>query len=153
MNPFAKTVVAEDSRSIRFYGKKGATWEQMNAWMESNWSDPAYKWCGFGKAGEEDFIVVLTRRYEPEVEDSDDEDEDEDEGEYTCGLCEQEQDKEYSICCEACGLLTCEDCLKSGSSRFVCYRCEPPLDNDDYKLCENCCEIHHYADKCRSLVY
>lgn len=76
-----------------------------------------------------------------------------DEGEYTCGLCEQEQDKEYSICCEACGLLTCEDCLKSGSSRFVCYACEPPLDNDDYKFCENCCEIHHYADKCRSLKW
>ena len=67
----------------------------------------------------------------------------------TCGVCREEQDKEYSTCCEACGLLTCEDCLVSGSSRFVCYRCEPPVDNDDYQFCEHCGEIHHYEDKCR----
>jgi hypothetical protein len=87
INPFVKTEVSADSMSIRFYGKKGATWEQMNAWMESNWSDPAYTWKGFGKAGEEDFVIVLLKRdlTQAELDDygdaSDDEDEEEEDDE------------------------------------------------------------------------
>lgn len=52
---------------------------------------------------------------------------------HKCGMCEEEQDKEYSTCCEECGLLTCEDCLKTYSG--VCCRCveeDNPPDEEEY---------------------
>ena len=40
---------------------------------------------------------------------------------HDCAVCNEKQDKEYSTCCEECGLLTCEDCLKVYSG--ACCRC------------------------------
>ena len=62
--------------------------------MEASWGDPAYHWRGFGKPGDEDFVVVLTRRYVPDEEDED-EDEDEDEGADSTDT-EEESDDEGS---------------------------------------------------------
>jgi hypothetical protein len=83
MNPFTKTEVSENSCSIRFFAKKDATWADMNAWMEAKWSDPAYNWRGFGKIGDEDFMVILVKRGKTQAEidaenESDDEDSEED---------------------------------------------------------------------------
>jgi hypothetical protein len=81
-----------DKYSIKFFGAKGATWEEMEAELTKSWGDPAYNWRGFGKPGDEDFVVILTRRAIPEEEDSDeDEDEDEDEG-------ADSTDEEQSVC-------------------------------------------------------
>ena len=70
-----------DKYHIKFTCEKGATWEEVEAAMEASWGDPAYHWRGFGKPGDEDFVVVLTRRYVPEEKEESDEDEEEDEDE------------------------------------------------------------------------
>ena len=85
-NPFIKNTVSADSRFITLYPKKGATWEQMSAWLEQEWSDPAYDWKGFGKIGDDDFVVVLRRRWMS----SDESD-------------EEESDESYTRTCMECG--------------------------------------------------
>ena len=63
---------------ILLYPKNDATWEQMSLWLENAYSDPAWKWNGFGTVGTEGFKIALIRRpgYDDE-EDKDEEDEDE----------------------------------------------------------------------------
>ena len=99
-SPFSKTKIADDLRSIELYGKKDATWEQMNAWLEENYGDHGkdvhWKWRGFGQIGTEEFCVVLLRR--------------------PCStwLCDAEDN------CEKCGDFTCELTRKRG--KMLCAR-------------------------------
>jgi hypothetical protein len=55
-----------EDTSITFTAKKEATWEQMNAWLETvygkNGKDKHWKWMGFGEVGTDTFKVVLVRR-------------------------------------------------------------------------------------------
>jgi hypothetical protein len=62
MNPFRKTD-ATDSGAIKFYGKAGATWEQMESFLRKLFrNDPHMEWMGYGEEGTEDFKVVVVRK-------------------------------------------------------------------------------------------
>lgn len=63
---WSKVVIPDDHLSIRFHGKVGATWAQMNEWLEDNYGqhgeDPHWTWRGFGTCGTEDYEVILVRK-------------------------------------------------------------------------------------------
>ena len=113
MSPFSKTEFSEDSRSIKLYGKKDATWAEMNAWLEENYGDGGkdthWKWKGFGQAGSEDFCVVLFRQGCSE---------------WLCGA-----DKE----CENCGVMLCELAENDDGEQVCpdCYEQDEESDNDE----------------------
>jgi hypothetical protein len=57
---------------------------------------------------------------------------------HTCGVCQEKQDNEYSTCCEACGLMTCEDCL---NPVLICARCDEEESYESYtRPCMECGE-------------
>ncbi len=54
--PFSKVEFSEDNCFIFMYGKKDATWEEMNTYLEQLYrNDPHLKWRGFGEIGTETF--------------------------------------------------------------------------------------------------
>ena len=104
--PFSKTEVADDHCSITFYGKKDATWEQMNGWLETaygkNGKDKHWKWRGFGTVGTEEFAVVLLRQQCCEY------------------ICDPDE-------CERCGKQEC-GMEENDEGEMVCYECEEESD-------------------------
>jgi len=69
-NPFERSEIYSETM-ILLYPKKDATWEQISLWLENAYSDPAWKWNGFGTVGTEGFKVALIRR--PGYDDDEDE--------------------------------------------------------------------------------
>ena len=63
---------------------------------------------------------------------------------HNCGVCEERQDKEYSTCCEECGLMTCEDCLNSAE---VCVRCVEEQEEASLETCK--CGLYQTCDICK----
>ena len=62
-NPFRKTEVAKDKKSITMYPKKEATWAEIDAYLEKLYGDDKHmNWRGFGEVGEDDFQVIIVRR-------------------------------------------------------------------------------------------
>ena len=63
---FRKTIIADDSKSITFMGKEGATWKQQTQWLEEiygqNGKDRHWKWRGYGKEGTDTFKIILVRQ-------------------------------------------------------------------------------------------
>jgi len=111
-SPFRTNEVSDDHKSIRLYGTKGATWNEMNAWLEKSYhDDPHYTWRGFGTAGEEDFCVVLVRK--------------------GCAkwVCD------YDTECENCGVPCCKgELTENDDEENVCSNCledEEASDNDE----------------------
>jgi hypothetical protein len=47
--------------SFQYYPKEGVTWEQMNQWLETEWSASHWTWRGFGEVGTEGYFVTVIR--------------------------------------------------------------------------------------------
>ena len=66
INPFSKSE-CEDGRHIIYTIKTDATWDAVNKFLENhygnNGKDLHWKWRGFGKEGEPNFQVIVSRRF------------------------------------------------------------------------------------------
>jgi hypothetical protein len=104
--PWSK--VDHDDRSITFTGREGATWEEMDEWLEDNYGkngkDRHWKWRGFGECGKADFKVVLLRQACAEW------------------ICDCEM-------CDRCGVTSCDLSAHEDGDR-CCYECREQAEED-----------------------